>query len=129
MVRAARVGDWWMPTWLTPDKLAQRAERLAGLAAEQGRPTPRIALVLGALVDADEGRARQRASTYIQGMYGMPFERVEHWIAVGSPERVAEHVRAQCEAGVQEIIFTLLGDDPLGQIEGLAAVRELCCER
>jgi hypothetical protein len=42
---------------------------------------------------------------------------------------VAEHVRAQREAGVQEIIFTLLGDDPLPQIERLAAVRELCSAR
>ncbi len=129
MVRAARVGDWWMPTWLTPEKVTQRRERLGELAAEQGRPVPKVALVLGAHVDADQGRARQRASTYIQGMYGMPFERLEHWIPVGPAALVAEHVRAQCEAGVQEIIFTLLGDDPLAQIERLAAVRELCSER
>jgi alkanesulfonate monooxygenase SsuD/methylene tetrahydromethanopterin reductase-like flavin-dependent oxidoreductase (luciferase family) len=129
MVRAARVGDWWMPTWLTPDKTVSRRERLAELAAEQGRPAPKIAFVLGALIDADEARARERASTYIQGMYGMAFERVEHWIPVGCAERVAEHVQAQCEAGVEEIIFTLLGDAPLAQIEGLAAVRELSSKR
>jgi alkanesulfonate monooxygenase SsuD/methylene tetrahydromethanopterin reductase-like flavin-dependent oxidoreductase (luciferase family) len=129
MARAARIGDWWMPTWLTPEKTIARRERLTELAQEHGRPVPKIAFVLGAHVDADEGRARQRASTYIEGMYKMPFERVEHWIPVGSPQRVAEAVRAQCEAGVEEIVFTLLGDDPLPQIEALAAVRELCSGR
>jgi alkanesulfonate monooxygenase SsuD/methylene tetrahydromethanopterin reductase-like flavin-dependent oxidoreductase (luciferase family) len=127
--RAARVGDWWMPTWLTPDKIAQRRQRLGELAAQRGRQTPKIAMVQGAHVDEDETRAREKAAEYTDGMYRMPFERVEHWTAFGSAARVAEFVAGLIEAGTQEIIFTLMSDDPLAQIDRLAPVRELCSRR
>ncbi len=54
--RAARVGDYWLPIWLTPDKLKDRMIRLAELAEQEGRPTPKLALALSVHVDADEGR-------------------------------------------------------------------------
>jgi alkanesulfonate monooxygenase SsuD/methylene tetrahydromethanopterin reductase-like flavin-dependent oxidoreductase (luciferase family) len=129
LARAARVGEWWMPTWLTPDKIVQRGQRLAELAAQRGRQTPKIAMVQGAHVDEDEGRARDKADRYTQGMYGMGLERVEHWTAYGSAQRVAEFVDGLIDAGTEEIIFTLMSDDPLTQIDRLAPVRELCSRR
>jgi len=127
--RAARVGDWWMPMWLTPDKIAQRAERLKELAAQRGRQTPRIAMVQGAHVDEDESKARQQAARYTEGMYNLGLERVEHWTAFGSAQRVAEFVDGLIEGGAEEIVFTLLSDDPLTQINRLALVRQICCRR
>jgi alkanesulfonate monooxygenase SsuD/methylene tetrahydromethanopterin reductase-like flavin-dependent oxidoreductase (luciferase family) len=124
--RAARVGEWWMPMWLTPDKITQRTQRLTELASEHGRPTPKVAMVQGAHVDEDEALARQKADQYTQGMYKLPLERVEHWTAFGSAGRVAEFVSALIGAGSEEIIFSLMSDDPLTQIDRLAAVREIC---
>ena len=99
--------------------------RLAELSEQAGRPTPRLALVLSVHVDADEGLARQRASEYTKAMYGLDFERVEHWTAFGSAERVAEEIVAYREAGVEEFVLTPLTGEPLKQIERLAAVREI----
>lgn len=125
--RAGRVGDWWMPLWLTPDKLVQRGERLGELAAQRGRPTPKIAIVQGAHVDEDEARARRKADEYTQGMYGMGLERVERWTAFGSAGRVAEFVEGLIGGGCEEVIFTLMSDEPLTQIDRLAEVRDICC--
>ena len=123
--RAARAGDFWLPNWLTPDKLRERMTRLAELSEQAGRPTPRLGLVLSVHVDADEGLARQRASEYTRAMYGLDFERVEHWTAFGSAERVAEEILAYREAGVEEFVLTPLTGEPPQQIERLAAVREI----
>jgi alkanesulfonate monooxygenase SsuD/methylene tetrahydromethanopterin reductase-like flavin-dependent oxidoreductase (luciferase family) len=124
--RAARVGDYWLPIWLTPQKLGERMVRLAELAAEQGRPTPKLALALNAHIDPDEGVARQQASECIKGMYGTDFERFEQYTPFGSAERVAEQLAAYREVGVEEFVITPLTGDPLEQIERLAQVRELC---
>jgi alkanesulfonate monooxygenase SsuD/methylene tetrahydromethanopterin reductase-like flavin-dependent oxidoreductase (luciferase family) len=56
----------------------------------------------------------------------MPFERIEHWAAVGSAQRVAEQIDAHRQAGVEEFVLTLMSDNPLEQIERLSPVRELC---
>jgi probable F420-dependent oxidoreductase len=125
MRRAVRFGDAWLPMWLEPDTVAQQAGVLAELAAEQGRPAPSIALLLGVRVDEDLERARGEAAAHLQGQYALPLHVVERWTALGSVERVAEHVEAHRAAGVSEFLFMALGSDPIGQYERLADVREL----
>ncbi len=80
--RAARVGDGWLSTWMSPDRMRERGEALAALAAAAGRPCPTLGLALSVHVDADEELARQRAGEYTEAQYGMPFERVERYTAV-----------------------------------------------
>jgi alkanesulfonate monooxygenase SsuD/methylene tetrahydromethanopterin reductase-like flavin-dependent oxidoreductase (luciferase family) len=127
--RAARVGDYWLPIWLTPDKLKDRMIRLAELAEQEGRPTPKLALALSVHVDPDEGVARQQAADSTKGMYGMDFDRFEQYTVFGSPERVAEQLAAYSEAGVEEFVLTPLTGEPLAQIDRLGEVRELFSRR
>jgi len=126
--RAARFGDAWMPIWVSPDRMQRSDEQLAELAAEHGRPKPKLALMLGVHVDEDESRAQRKATEYIHGQYGMPFEKVERWTAYGSIERVAEYIRSHMDVGVEHFTFMTLTDEPLTQIERLAKVRELCSD-
>lgn len=123
--RAARVGDGWLATWASPDRLAQAAERLSELADAAGRARPALGLAVSVLIDANEGRAREQAEDYIQAMYGMPFERVERYTPVGSIERVAGRLRAYLDAGVSELVLTALSPEPLAQVPRLAELREL----
>ncbi len=123
LARAARVGDGWLSNWMSPERMHERGEVLAGLAAAQGRPRPALGIAMSVHVDADEGRARQRAGAYTEAMYGMPFERVERYTTVGSVERIAAQIRAYADAGVEEFVLTPLTGEPVEQIERLAAVR------
>jgi alkanesulfonate monooxygenase SsuD/methylene tetrahydromethanopterin reductase-like flavin-dependent oxidoreductase (luciferase family) len=123
--RAARVGEFWLPTWLAPEKLRERMAQLGELAARQGRPTPGLALAVSVHVDANEGRAREAAEDYTQAMYGMPFEKVARYTPVGSAERVAEQLAAYAQAGVEEFVLTPLTGEPLTQIPRLAELREI----
>lgn len=120
--RAARFGDAWLPMWLTPAKLAQRAELLGELATEQGRPRPTLALLVGVHVDDDLETARREAAGHLHGQYGMPLETVERWSALGSIERVLAYLEEHAAAGVQEFVLMPLASEPLRQYERLAEV-------
>jgi alkanesulfonate monooxygenase SsuD/methylene tetrahydromethanopterin reductase-like flavin-dependent oxidoreductase (luciferase family) len=123
--RAARVGDGWLGTWMSPERIGAVGETLAQLAAEHGRSRPALGLAVSVHVDANEGRAREAAEDYTQAMYGMPFEKVAKYTPVGSAERVAEQLAAYAAAGVQEFVLTPLMGEPLAQIPRLAEIREL----
>ncbi|HWD70487.1 MAG TPA: LLM class flavin-dependent oxidoreductase [Solirubrobacteraceae bacterium] len=125
LARAARVGDGWLGTWASPERIAAVADTLAGLAATHDRPQPRIGLAISVHIDANEGRAREEAEDYTRAMYGMPFERVAKYTPVGSAERIAEQLSAYATAGVEEFVLTPLTGDPLGQIPRLAEIREI----
>lgn len=120
--RAARFGDAWLPMWLTPAKLAQRAELLGALAADEGRPRPTLALLVGVHVDDDLRTARRQAEGHLKGQYGLPLEAVERWSALGSIERVLAYLHEHVAAGVRELVLMPLGSEPLRQYERLAEV-------
>jgi alkanesulfonate monooxygenase SsuD/methylene tetrahydromethanopterin reductase-like flavin-dependent oxidoreductase (luciferase family) len=120
--RAARFGDAWLPMWLTPVTLAQRAELLAELAAEHGRPRPRLALLVGVHIDDDARVARRQAAGHLKGQYGLPLEAVERWSALGSIERVLGYLHEHVAAGVREFVLMPLASDQLRQYERLAEI-------
>ncbi len=123
--RAARIGDGWLCTWMSAERIQQTRQSLAELAAAHGRPAPRVGLAISVHVDANEGRAREAAEDYTQAMYGMPFEKVAKYTPVGSAERVAEQLASYAGAGVEEFVLTPLTGEPLGQIPPLTEVREI----
>jgi alkanesulfonate monooxygenase SsuD/methylene tetrahydromethanopterin reductase-like flavin-dependent oxidoreductase (luciferase family) len=123
--RAARVGDGWLGTWMSTERIHQTSDTLAELAAAHGRPRPSIGLAISIHIDANEGRAREAAEDYTLAMYGMPFEKVARYTPVGSAERVAEQLAAYAQAGVEEFVLTPLTGEPLTQIPRLAELREL----
>jgi alkanesulfonate monooxygenase SsuD/methylene tetrahydromethanopterin reductase-like flavin-dependent oxidoreductase (luciferase family) len=120
--RAAQFGDAWLPMWVSPETLAQRAERLAELSAAHGRPRPGLSLLVLAHVDEDASRAREQADAHLRGQYGMALDRVERWTACGSAGAVTEFLEPYTRIGVSEILLLPLGSRPLEQIERLAEV-------
>lgn len=122
--RTARVGDGWLPAFMTPERLHAGAQRLAELADGHRRPMPRIALLLPVCADEDAGRARTWADQYTRGQYRTPFERFEPMSAVGNIEQVAQRIDAYRAAGAQELVLMALTPRPLGQVQALARVRQ-----
>ena len=120
--RAARFGDAWLPMWLSPQRVAERSQRLAELACELGRPTPATALLVCVRID-DDTAARREAEAHLQGQYRLGLEAVERWTLLGSIETVVEQLESYRVAGVDEFLLMPLGRDPLVQYEHLAEVR------
>jgi alkanesulfonate monooxygenase SsuD/methylene tetrahydromethanopterin reductase-like flavin-dependent oxidoreductase (luciferase family) len=120
--RAARFGDVWLPMWLSPEKVAERSERLAELAALQGRPCPTTALLILTRIDDDAAHARAQAEAHIAGQYRMALDLVERWTLLDSIDGAVQRLAEYAEVGVQEFLLLTLGDDPLTQYERLAEV-------
>jgi alkanesulfonate monooxygenase SsuD/methylene tetrahydromethanopterin reductase-like flavin-dependent oxidoreductase (luciferase family) len=123
MRRAARFADAWLPMWIDPEQIAGCRERLAELAAEDGRPAPGVALVAFVNVCADRSAGRAEAAELIRRQYGMPFERVERWALIGSVDEVAERLAAYRDAGVDGFCLSAAHPRPLEQVELLAELQ------
>lgn len=128
LARAARHGDMWLPMWLTPQRVAERAERLAELAEREGRPAPGIALLVGIRIDDDRARGAVEAEAHIRGQYRMGLEAIARWTLLDGVEGAAEQLDAYRQVGVREFLLMPLGSDPLGQYERLAQVRALLAD-
>jgi alkanesulfonate monooxygenase SsuD/methylene tetrahydromethanopterin reductase-like flavin-dependent oxidoreductase (luciferase family) len=124
LARAARFGDVWLPMWMSAEKVAARAERLAELAALEGRPCPTTALLILIRIDDDATRARAQAEAHIAGQYRMALDVVERWTLLDSIDGAVQRLAQYAEAGVQEFLLLALGDDPLAQYERLAEVSD-----
>jgi alkanesulfonate monooxygenase SsuD/methylene tetrahydromethanopterin reductase-like flavin-dependent oxidoreductase (luciferase family) len=122
--RAARVGDVWLPMWLSPAKVADRAAQLAEMAREHDRPAPRTALLILVRIDDDREGARAVADAHLQGQYRMGLDAVERWTLLDSIDGAVERLSEYRAVGVSEILLLTLGPDTLVQYERLAAVNE-----
>jgi alkanesulfonate monooxygenase SsuD/methylene tetrahydromethanopterin reductase-like flavin-dependent oxidoreductase (luciferase family) len=121
--RAARYGDAWMPSWLTPAEIAERSQLLGEMALELGRPAPRTAARIFVRIDDDRDRAVAQARDHVAGQYRMELETIERWALLDSIDGAVEHLHQFVEVGVSEILLVTLGRDPLRQYERLAEVR------
>jgi len=123
MRRAVRFGDAWLPMWLSPQRLAERAARLAELAAQADRPRPGLALLVLVRIDDDRAAARREADAHIRGQYRMALQTIEHWAVLDSIDGAVQRLGAYEEAGVEELLLLPMGSRPLTQYERLAEVR------
>jgi alkanesulfonate monooxygenase SsuD/methylene tetrahydromethanopterin reductase-like flavin-dependent oxidoreductase (luciferase family) len=122
--RAARFGDEWYPAFSSPSAIAAGAARLAELAADLGRPTPRltvgVGIGLGSLPAAviDEQIASLTA-------YGMTDEEARAAVVTGSPAQAAERLASLAAIGVHRIVGMPFAGDRLRQSELLAEAARL----
>jgi alkanesulfonate monooxygenase SsuD/methylene tetrahydromethanopterin reductase-like flavin-dependent oxidoreductase (luciferase family) len=123
--RAARVADAWLAVWLSPQRVAEGRERIAGLAAAAGRPAPQTLLMVFVNVTGDRARARAEVDALTRGQYGLPLERLERWCLIGDAATVAEGLAAHRAAGADGFVLHPASPDPVAQLEPLAAVRSL----
>ena len=123
--RAGRVADAWMPAWLEPSRVAQRAAILAEAAEEAGRPRPGLVMMLFTNVNDDLDRARAEADGLYRGQYNLSWDQLGRWAAIGPPQAVAEEVARYVDVGADAFVWVIAGPDHLGQIERLAEVKEI----
>jgi alkanesulfonate monooxygenase SsuD/methylene tetrahydromethanopterin reductase-like flavin-dependent oxidoreductase (luciferase family) len=93
--RAARLGDGWMPIWVSPERYA---EGLAALGSERT-----AAVVLPALV----GGTVEQARLYLSRRYATEFSThaIERYCVVGSAAQCAERAAEYVAAGAEHVVF------------------------
>lgn len=123
--RAARFGDGWMGIWIDPERARRSSELLAEFAVQAGRPMPSVGAIVFATVDKNVRRAREQAQSFLEGQYGLPFDKVERWVAYGDVSSVAAYLRLLVDAGVEHFTMISAGNDPRAQYEALASVSNL----
>ncbi|MEQ4719764.1 LLM class flavin-dependent oxidoreductase [Nonomuraea sp. B19D2] len=122
--RAARLGDGWFPSLISPAKVAEGRARLAELAAQHGRPTPVIAIGgAGALGTGPGLPSREEIASGISAAYGRPLEEVVPIPLTGHPKEAAEQLAAYREAGASHAIIGISGGDWRTQVDLLAEAR------
>ncbi len=122
--RAARHADSWMTVWMDPRQVEEATQRLANVAAAEGRPTPETTMVMFAGI-GDETVCEADAERLFRGQYDLPLDVVRAWTQLGSPERVAEGFQRYIDAGVAGFVIIPTRPDVLEQAEALAEVRGL----
>jgi alkanesulfonate monooxygenase SsuD/methylene tetrahydromethanopterin reductase-like flavin-dependent oxidoreductase (luciferase family) len=121
--RAARFGDAWLPMWMDPNAIAEAKASLGEQAAAHGRPAPGVTLVAFVNVCEDRERGLAQAKELTERQYGLPFERVERWTAVGDVEEVTAWLARYREAGVDGFSLAIADPDQLVQVKRIADVR------
>ena len=105
----ARLGDGWMPIWISTEQYAEGWDDICRRAETAGRDPALItpAAVLPALVDDDGERARAEARDHLRERYGTEFSAnaIARYCVAGTPEECARRVAAYAAVGVRHLVF------------------------
>lgn len=128
--RAGRYGDGWLGIWTTPERYGERIRIVQDAARCAGRKSVNWnhGYQPWVCIDDNETRARERLAKRMQAVYRLPFERFERYAFYGSPERVADTLRAFSEQGCQYLNVMNVGDSPAESIHATARLCELMRE-
>src|SRR5262245_63966275 len=106
MRRAGRLGDGWIPSFITPEQFRVGVDKTQAFAAEAGREVPvdHFGALFYYCLDPDPTAARRMADPYI------PRGRVDdatlaRCTAFGPPARVREHLEAYVAGGASKFIL------------------------
>ncbi|WP_088315582.1 LLM class flavin-dependent oxidoreductase [Kineosporia sp. R_H_3] len=116
--RAGRLGDAWIPTFVTPDSYPAQFDVVRRTAEDCGRDpdaiTPAV-YVFGAIAE-DGALARQVADGALQGMLGAPLAALEQSCLVGTPDDWAAQLGRWQEAGVRHVSAVLFTQSLLDDV-------------
>lgn len=105
MRRAGRMGDGWIPSFITPAEFAVGVDKTSGFAAEAGRevPSDHFGALVYFYIDADAARAREMAMPFVpRGRVDAPT--LDACTAFGPPELLIERLEQFVAAGGSKFI-------------------------
>jgi probable F420-dependent oxidoreductase len=107
--RTGRLGDGWIPIWVSPERYVEGWSEIRRHAEAAGRDPDAIepAVALPALVDDDAERARREAREALSLRYGTEFSAhaIERYCVAGTVEECRARVEAYAQAGVRHVVF------------------------
>lgn len=123
LTRAARLGDGWMPLFLSPGEYAKARGELSGEVGKAGREADAVlaAMVVFISIDDNEAAARARGLAWMGSMYRTPGEAFAQHLVAGGAAAVAERLGAWRAAGAEHIVVYVTDDAPMEQFAALLA--------
>jgi probable F420-dependent oxidoreductase len=124
--RAGRLGDGWMPIWISPERYAEAWEKVRRHAEDAGRDADAIvpAAVVPALVGEGGEDTRAELLDYLERRYAARFSphAIERYCLAGTPAECALRAEAYAAAGVRHLVFnpSVPPDRLVEQVERLA---------
>jgi probable F420-dependent oxidoreductase len=115
MVRAAKLGDGWMPYLYSPRAYTESVRRIRSVAEAENRDLGGFQWMqfLFINVQDDPGKAREETIAFLGGTYQQDFRSfIDRVTAAGTPEQVAARIQEYVDAGTRHFIFAtaLRGD-------------------
>ena len=123
--RAVRFGDGWLGVWVSPQGFERSVARLRELAEETNRPGPEPMLLAFAAIGDDNSACERDAAQLDRGQYDLGYDQVKRWTLTGSVGSVADRLADYRAAGARSIAIIPARPDLPGQVERIAAVRQL----
>ena len=126
--RAGRLGDGWLPIWVSAGRYAAGWDTVRHEAEAAGRDPDGLvpAAVVPALVGPDGERARAEIRAYLGRRYGSGFSAaaIERYCVAGTAAECAAQARAFAGAGVRHLVLNPAVEPArlLEQVERLATV-------
>ena len=110
--RAGRLADGWIAYAITPEMFKTGLDKIAQAASEAGRGDAAFGTghLLFTRLDDTYEKALDAATATLSQRYAMDFRRAaERYAALGSPQQVADRIRAFHAAGARHITLDLVG--------------------
>jgi alkanesulfonate monooxygenase SsuD/methylene tetrahydromethanopterin reductase-like flavin-dependent oxidoreductase (luciferase family) len=127
--RVVRNKAGWLGLWMDQERIQSTVARLNDLAGPSD-VSPEIGLQVLVNVNSDEKAAREELSSFIEGVYRLPFEKLERYTFGGSAESIAARLKDLVEAGVSTIVLMGAGPNNLRDLPALAdlsdELRKVC---
>lgn len=122
--RAGRLGDGWMPIWVSPERFAEGFADVRRHAEEAGRDPAAIAAAVMCPALVGDG-SRERLAAHLAQRYSMEVKPnlVDRYCIAGSEDECAARLRDYADAGCEHLIFNIgcaAGDELLDQAQRLA---------
>jgi alkanesulfonate monooxygenase SsuD/methylene tetrahydromethanopterin reductase-like flavin-dependent oxidoreductase (luciferase family) len=106
---AGRLGDGWMPIWISTDQFVAGWDQVRRHAEAAGRDAEAMvpAAVTPALISDDGDEARRLAREHLEARYGTSFSphSIDRYCVAGTADECRARVRAYADAGVQHLVF------------------------
>lgn len=124
MARAARCGGW-IGVWLDGRKIRAARDQLIEFAERLGRPEPPIAVQILVNPNPDERAGRDEMRRYMKGIYDIPFDRIERFVAAGPLPAIAEQISDLVRAGARSVVLMHASERPVADYEAFAEIASL----
>ncbi len=124
--RTVAYGDGWLGMFCSARRFADTRARILEAAAGGTRPAPTwFGLSVWCGFGPDAPTARATLSARLEGLYHLPGERFANVTPAGTPEQVADWLRAFVGAGATDITVVPAAVSDAEAAAGVAEVREL----